>query len=159
MRSLIPFLALFFLLSGCAAAGKLDFGGDDKKPFELRWAWEKGVEQSKAEPGKVDADGVYQPETPEATAALQFPDIHAGMNVEIRPEVKLTPTVGVEILEFKVPYLRWFNVQAQAGNQLIDVYCGKKLLSVYEITAGAWFGYDMDEHDTCWGVGGTLIKF
>ena len=156
-RLFIPLLFPAFL--GCSVTRALDFGGSDEKPFEFRFAWQKRFETSKAEPGKVDAEGVYQPETPEVDAALQFPDIHAGLNAEVRPEFKLTPTVGVEVVEFKVPYLRWFNVQVQGGNQLVDVYLGKRLISVFEVTIGPWYGYDFEEHDTCWGVGGTLIRF
>jgi hypothetical protein len=36
---------------------------------------------------------------------------------------------------------------------------GKRLVSVFEVTAGAWVGWDFDEDDVAWGVGGTLIKF
>ena len=148
-----------FLISGCAVTRALDFGGSDDKPWDFRWGWEHGIEQSKAKPGEVDEDGVYQPETPEVDAILGFPDVHAGLMVVVQPKSRITPTVQIEALEFKVPYARWFSVQAGAGAQLAEVYMGKRLVSVFEITAGGWVGWDFDEDDVAWGVGGTLIKF
>lgn len=147
------------LMSGCALTRALDFGGDPKKAWDFRWGWEKGIETSKAKPGGVDENGVYQPETPAVDAILGFPDIHAGMMVVAQPAGRFTPTVQVEILEFKVPYARWFSLQAGAGNQLVDLYLGKRLVSVFEITVGPWVGWDFEEDAKAWGVGGTLIKF
>ena len=158
MRLLAIVLALLFL-PGCAVTRALDFGGSDDHPWDFRWGWEKGIETSKADPGEVDEEGVYQPETPEVEAILGFPDVHAGLMGVIKPEGRITPTVQVEALEFKVPYARWFSLQAGAGAQLAEVYLGKRLVSVFEITAGPWVGWDFDEHDVAWGVGGTLIKF
>lgn len=147
------------LCSGCSVMRALDFGGSDDRPWDFRWGWEHGIEQSKAEPGEVDEEGVYQPETPEVDAILGFPDIHAGIMVVVKPESRITPTVQVEILEFKVPYARWFSVQAGAGAQLAEFYVGKRLVSVFEVTAGPYVGWDFEEDDVAWGIGGTLIKF
>lgn len=158
MRTIWMLFAFPFLV-GCSVMKTLDFGGVDEKPFEARFAWQKRFETSKADPGKIDDKGVYQPETPEVEAALQFPDIHAGMSVVIQPKPRITPTVNVEIVEFKVPVLRWFSVQVGAGNQLAEIYLGKRLVSVFEITAGPWVGYDFEEHDRSWGVAATLIRF
>ena len=158
-RALLLLLLSSPCLMSCSVVRALDFGGTDEKPFEFRFAWQKRFETSTAKPGEVDESGVYQPETPEVDAALQFPDIHAGLAAEVRPELKITPVIGIEACEFRLPYLRWFNVQVQGGNQLVDIYCGKRLVSVYEITAGAWIGHDFDENSTCWGFAATLIKF
>lgn len=146
-------------LTGCSVLRVLDFGGDPKKNWDFRWGWDHGIEKSKAKPGEVDESGVYQPETPEVEALLSFPDIHAGMVVLVQPKARITPTVHVEAFEFKVPYLRWFSVQAGAGAQLMDVYLGKRLLSVFEVTVGGFVGWDFDTDAWCWGVGGTLIRF
>lgn len=158
MRLITVVLGLVFL-PGCSVMRALDFGGSDDRPWDFRWGWEKGIETSKADPGEVDDDGVYQPETPEVEAILGFPDVHAGLMVEVKPKSRITPTVQIEALEFKVPYARWFSLQGGAGAQLAEVYLGKRLVSVFEITVGPWVGWDFDEHDVAWGVGGTLIKF
>ncbi len=156
---LVAAVLLALASTGCSVMRALDFGGTDEKPFEFRWGWEHGIEQSKAKPGEVEKDGVYQPEAQEVDAILGFPDIHAGLMVVVQPESRITPTVQVEAFEFKVPYARWFSVQAGAGAQLAEVYMGKRLVSVFKVTAGAWVGWDFDEDDVAWGVGGTLIKF
>jgi hypothetical protein len=137
----------------------LDFGGDDKKPFEFRLGWERGIEVGQGKPGTVDANGVYKPETPEAEAILQFPDIHAGIVAEIQPDPRMTPTVAVELCDFKLWKARWFSVHVGAGSQLAYAFLGKRLVSVFEVHIGPWVGWDFDEHDWAWGIGGSLIKF
>jgi hypothetical protein len=148
-----------FLLTGCSVLRVLDFGGDDKKPFEFRLGWDKGVEHSTAKPGQTDDQGVYQPETPEVEAVLNMPNINAGMAAEIQPQPRITPTVSVEAFSFKVPYARWFSVQAGAGDQLVNVYIGKRIVSVFEITVGPWVGWDTEKDDWAFGIGGTIIRF
>ena len=145
-------------MNGCTLFRALDFGGDDRS-WSFRWGWEKGVEVSKASPGEVDDEGVYQPESPEVGAILGFPDVHAVLMAELQPDPRITPTVAGELCEFKVPYARWFSVQVGAGNQLVYGYIGKRLVSVFEITVGPWLGWDFEEHAPAWGFGGTLIRF
>lgn len=152
-------LAVIPFLPACTVMKFLDFGGDDTKAWEFRMGYDKGIEQSTAPPGQTDEQGVYQPETPEAQALLGFPDIHAGLNVLIASKPRITPTVGLELAEFKVPYLRWFNIQVQGGTDLVDIYIGKRLLAIYEVTAGAWYGHDFTNNRQTVGVGFTLIKF
>jgi len=156
----IALLAIAVLmLGGCSVLRALDFGGTDEKLFEFRFGWEKGIERSEAEPGGIDEHGVYQPETSEVEAILGFPDIHAGLMGVVQPEGRITPTVQVELFEFKLPWLRWFSVQAGAGAQLAELYLGKRLISVFEVTFGPWLGWDFEEDAIGWGVGGTLIRF
>lgn len=156
MLKTLPAIVLGILMSGCAA---LDFGGDDKKPFEFFWGWQHGVHDSAAKPGEVDEHGVYKPETPEAEALLGFPNIHAGIAYEIRPQSRVTPTVSVEAFRVKVPYARWWELQIGAGAQLVEASFTKRLLSVYEVTAGPWIGWNFERHAVAWGVCFTLIKF
>ena len=151
--------AILFAGTGCSVLRALDFGGSDHKTFEFRWGWEKGIETSKANPGEVDDEGVYQPEAPEVNAILGFPDVHAGLMAELQPDPRMTPTVAGELFEFKVPYARWFSIQVGAGNQLAYGYIGKRLVAVFEITVGPWLGWDLEEHAPAWGFGGTLIRF
>jgi hypothetical protein len=158
MRILFAVLACA-ALSGCSILRALDFGGDQTKPFEFRFGWERGIERSQAKPGGVDEHGVYKPETPEAEALLSFPDVHAGTMVVVQPHARITPIVLVEICEFKLWHLRWFSLQVGAGHQLAEVYLGKRLLAVLEITVGGWVGWDFEEDSVGWGVGGTLIRF
>lgn len=153
MKRFFFWLYALVFLTGCSSV-PLDFGGDSDKLVEIRMSWQ--AHKPAAQPS--DEKPPFEV-PPEVVATYQFPDIHAGMNYVLGTEKRLTPTVGIEILEFKLPVVRWFNVQAQGGNQLVDIYVGKRFTSVIEITAGAWWGYDFEEHDTTWGLGATLIKF
>jgi len=167
LRALAGFVALL-ACQGCSVMKALDFGGTDAKPFEFHFGWEHGIHDGKAPPGKVDQDGVYTPETPEVDSILGFPNIHAGVAGEIEPKGHVTPTVQVEACRFKVPELRWWEIQVGAGTQMVDIYLGKRLVSVYEVTAGPWVGWDFDYSHTrgpnfldklAYGVMVTLIKF
>lgn len=162
--------ACLFALPGCSVLRALDFGGDDKKAFEFAWGWEHGVAEARpgTKPGGVDDQGVYKPETPEAEAVLGFPNVHAGVAGEIRPKGRMTPTVAVEAFRVKFPYVRWWELQVGAGAQIAEVSFTKRLVSVFEITAGPWAGWDFEESHKrgpnfldkmAWGVTGTLIKF
>lgn len=159
-RALVCLLLLPFL-AGCSVLAALDFGGDPGKAFEFRFGWEHGTYQAApgTPPGGFDKNGVYKPETPEADAALTFPNLHTGVAAEITPRPRVTPLIGITAFEFKVPYARWFSVQAQAGDEFAEVYVGKRLVSVWEITAGPWFGRDLGEHRWALGAAMTLIKF
>lgn len=152
-------LALVPFVLGCAVMRALDFGGDPGKQWEFRFGFEHGIETTEGKPGTTNPDGTYVPETPEVDAILSFPDVHAGLNVVIQSKPRISPTVGIELCEFKVPYLRWFNVQVQGGTDLADIYIGKRLVSVFEITVGPWVGWDFAEDRLAFGAGGTLIKF
>lgn len=154
-------IVLGLAASGCSFLSALDFGGDDKVAWEFHWGWEHQIAQAKpgTPNGGVDEHGVYKPETTEVDAILGFPNIHAGVFGELSPQAKMTPVVNMTLFTFKVPYARWFSVQAGAGNQLVEVYLGKRLVSVFEITFGPWFGWDFDRHEKAYGLGGTLIKF
>jgi hypothetical protein len=149
------------LMGGCSLMKALDFDGDPEKSFEFRFGWDRGIETSKAKPGKTDDHGVYQPETAGADAILRFPGVSAGFAVEIQPDARITPTIGVEAFRFKtpVPYMRWWIVQVGAGAQLADVYVGKLLVPIVDLTVGPWVGWDFETDDVAWGLQGTIFKF
>lgn len=143
-----------------ASCAVLDFGGDEKVPFEFRSFLTDGPrvgEEDPENPG-FDKDGNKIPPQ-EVLATYQFPDIHAGLHAVMGKGPRITPTVSVELFEVKIPYARWFSVQASAGDQLVDVYLGKRLTSIFEVTVGPFYGWDFEERDWTWGVGGTIIKF
>lgn len=148
----------------------LDFGGDPQSSWEIHGGWDHGVHAAAAgtPQGQADKNGVYQPETPEAQAALGFPNISAGVAGEVKPKGNITPTVQVEAFRFKVPELRWWEVQVGAGDNMAEIYLGKRLVSVFEITAGPWAGWDFTNshlegpnflRKVAYGVMFTLIKF
>jgi hypothetical protein len=155
MFCLLPFVG------GCSFLSALDFGGVEKIPFEFRLGTDHGIHQAApgTKDGAVDDKGVYKPETPAASALLEFPNVHAGMMVEIRPKAHLTPVVQLEACSAKAPYVGWWEIQVGAGANVAEVYLGKKLLSVWEITVGPCFLRDIDQHKFGFGGIGTVIKF
>jgi len=157
-RVFMSILPLFFLsLSACRF---LDFGGDDKKAFELRFFWDRAPAIGAEDPENkgYDKDGNKIP-SPEVYATYYMPDICTGLNVVVQPTARITPVLGIELCEFKLPYVRWFSVQLQAGSQLADLYIGKRLTSIFEVTIGGFVGRDFETNDWAWGIGGSLLKF
>jgi hypothetical protein len=152
-------LVLGLSLSGCKVLAALDFGGDPKSDWDFKFGWQHDIHDSSAKPGEVDENGVYKPETPEVDAILGFPNIHAGIAGQIRPVGRVTPVVAIEVCRVKVPWLRWWELQIGAGNQLVEVSFTKRLVSVFEVTAGPWIGWDFDRHSVAYGACFTLIKF
>lgn len=155
MMCMIPFLV------GCQFLSVLDFGGVESEPFEVRAGWDHRIHQAKpgTKPGEVDKDGVYKPEVKEAEALLAFPNVHSGILLEVRPESRITPVVQLELLSAKAPYVGWWEIQVGAGANVAQVYLGKRLLSVLEITVGPCFLRDIDEHAWGWGGIATIIRF
>jgi hypothetical protein len=148
-------------LQGCAFVKALDWDDDPKSAFDFRFGWDHGVVQSKAKEGEVDKDGVYQPEGGASTSILAFPGVSTGLVEEIKPKARMTPVVALEAFRFKtpVPYFRWWVVQVGGGAQLAEVYLGKLLVPVVDITLGGWYGWDFDRRRGAYGIGGTIFKF
>lgn len=142
------------ILSGCA----LDFGGSGKS-----WDFKPGFEHLKIGPGKpggFDKDGNYIPEIPEVVTTYSIPDISIGSIGTINgSNSKITPYTGVELFEFRIPYVRWFKTELVVGNQLTGFYLGKRWSSIFEITTGVFFGRDFDSDGWVWGIGADFIKF
>lgn len=155
----VSLLCLALLCSGCAA---LDFGGDKGKAWQFKSGWNPGgIKIGKEDPNNLgfDTDGNLIPENTEILMTYQFPDVSAGYGVLVQPESRTTPTIGIELAEFKTPYLRWFVVQGMVGDDLAAVYLGKRFTSIYEITGGIFYGRDQRSNEETWGVAFTLLKF
>ena len=147
------------LFSGCAA---LDFGGDSEKIWDFRWGWnQSGISIGEEDPDNpgFDRDGNLIPENPEILSTYTFPDTTAGYGILVQPASRTTPTLGLELAEFKTPYLRWFSLQAILGDDLVGMYLGKRFTSIYEVTAGLFYGRDQRVNSETWGVAFTLLKF
>lgn len=150
-------LLLPMLVVGCAY---LDFGGDDKQAFEFRTFWSEAPYIGKENPETpgYDADGNKIP-PPEVLATYAFPDITAGIHASIGGNHRITPTVGVELFEAKIWKARWFSGQIFAGSNVVGFGFYKRWTSIFEVTTGPFIGYDTEDNDTVWGIGGTLTKF
>ena len=147
MTKLLVSVLMICLFTGCSSF--------EVKPF---WGDAPQIGKENPETPGFDKDGNKIP-SPEVLATYYFPDIHAGYAWVDGDKGKLTPTLGVEILEVKVPVLRWFSIQLGAGTDELHVYVGKRFTSVFEITAGPMFSRRFDEEEWSWGFGATVIKF
>jgi hypothetical protein len=155
----VSLVALALLCAGCAS---MDFGGKSDRAWEFRWGWnQSGVTVGEEDPDNpgFDREGNLIPENPEVLATYQFPDTTAGYGILVQPTSRTTPTLGLELAEFRTPYLRWFSVQAVVGDDLVGGYLGKRFTSIYEITGGLFYGRDQRINSETWGVAFTLLKF
>lgn len=145
------------VLPGCSI---LDLGEKDDEPWEFRLGWDKGIKIGEEDPDNpgFDRDG-NKIVSGEVLATYTLPDVHTGIAWVNGEDPRITPTVNVELCEFKVPYLRWFSVQVGAGSQEAHIYLGKRLTSIFEVTVGPMLVRRFDEDDWVWGIQGTLIKF
>ena len=156
----IHILTLAAILSLLPSCSLLDFGGDDEKQWEFQFFWDQGPqigEEDEDNPG-FDKDGNKIP-PPEVLATYLFPDVSAGYAWLDGDDPKITGTLNIEIAEFKVPYLRWFSIQAGAGSNEAHIYVGKRLTSIVEVTIGPMLARRFDEDDWVLGIQATLIKF
>lgn len=151
MRCIVPVL---LCLTGCSAF-PLDFGGDSKKSFEWRWSWTRA--KPAAQPGDEKPPFDAPPEV-EATYAM--PDIHAGLLYSLSGgDSRLTPSLGLEIAEFKLPVVRWFVIEIVAGKDLVGFYVGKRLTSIFEISIGGGICWDLETDDWVPVIGADILKF
>ncbi len=157
MRNIAIFLPL--LLVGCAGF-QLDFGGDDDKDWEFKFFWDDRPQVGEEDPENpgFDKDGNKIP-PPEVLATYAMPDIHAGYAWLDGDDPKVTPTINVELAEYKVPYLRWHIIAVGGGSNEAHIYVGKRLTSIVETSIGVMWAYRFDEDEWVIGVQGTLIKF
>lgn len=153
-KLLVALLPLLF-----ASCSTLDFGGSDSS-WEWKWGWDKGVEVGEEDPENpgFDRDGNKIP-SPEVLATYTFPDIHTGIAWIGSDDARITPTLNLELAEFKVPYLRWFSVQVGAGANETHVYLGKRMTSIFEVSVGPMLIRDFETNEWVGGIQGTLIKF
>lgn len=154
----VALASLALLCSGCAGFG----GPCTKESWDIRLGWnQSGITVGMEDPDNpgFDKDGNLIPDNPEILATYQFPDVTAGYGVLVQPSSRTTPTLGLELAEFKTPYLRWFSVQAMVGDDLAALYLGKRFTSIYEITGGLFYGRDQRANVETWGLAFTLLKF
>lgn len=158
MRSLLAFA--LSLLTGCSFLGGLDRLGNNEPAWDFRLTWDRFPAPGPENPSTpgFDADGNRIP-APETQALFSFPPITAGLSVEAYPHVRVTPTVGVAVIDFKVPYARWMDVQLFGGSQELGVGIYKRWTSIIELTTGAGLIWDFEAKKPGAVLGFTITKF
>ena len=110
--------------------------------------------------GHFDDEGNWIPDDPTIAMTYRIPDISSGFLFDAR-RLKVTPTISVELFEFKAPwkYLSNYKVDLGVGYQRVFGYLGIRLTSIFEISVGAVGGWDWDTNDYFYGPAFTIIKF
>lgn len=153
-------LSLALAGEGCSFLGSLDQMHNQEPAWELHLTWdrtEKIGPEDPANPG-FDKDGNKIPK-PETAALFNFPPITAGLEMTVLDRVKMTPTVGIALLDLKVPYARWFDVQVFGGYQQAGLGLYKRFTSIIEICAGVGVVWDFDRRRPLPVIGVTITKF
>jgi hypothetical protein len=58
-----------------------------------------------------------------------------------------------------VPYLGTLKLDAGVGYQRTFVYVGKLWTNIFEISTGAFVGWNFEDKELSYGVGATIIRF
>lgn len=156
-------LSLVFALAGCSFFGSLDQIHEKEPPFDVHFTWDRGPDigppATTGEDGKkYDKDGNLIP-TPETKATYSFPPVTAGLDATVWDKYKVTPTIGIALIDLKVPYARWFDVQVFGGYQQAGIGLYKRFTSIIEICAGVGVVWDFDLRKPLPVVGFTITRF
>lgn len=137
------------ILSGCAN-------------FNPGWISEESyaVEGVEAPLGGHFEGEEWVPDNPDIAMTYKIPDISSGFLFDVR-ELKLTPTIQIELLEFDAPwkYFSTFKMDAGVGYQRAYGYLGVLLTSIFEISVGVSAGWNWETNDYFYGPSFTIIKF
>ncbi len=152
--------ALALALGGCSFFSGLDQIHQNEPAWDIHLTWDRTEHietEDPANPG-FDKDGNKIPK-PETAALFNFPPITAGLGVTVESPVKVTPTVGVALVDLKAPYVRWMDVQAFGGYQQLGVGLYKRWTSIVEICTGVGVVRDFDQRRWLPMIGVTITKF
>lgn len=159
----LPIVSLALVLGGCSFFGSLDQIHENEPSWAFQFTWERGPDigpaASTGEDGKkYDKDGNLIP-SPETKATYSFPPITAGLDITVWDKYKMTPTLGVALIDAKAPYLRWMDVQVFGGYQQAGIGVYKRFTSIIEICAGVGVVWDFDMKKPIPVIGITITKF
>lgn len=110
--------------------------------------------------GHFDKEGNWVPDKPEIAMTYKLPDISSGAIYDI-PARKVSPAIQIELFEIDthVPYLRTLKLDAGVAYQRGYLYVGKLLTNIFEVSIGAWCGWNFEDRKLAYGVGLTIIRF
>lgn len=111
--------------------------------------------------GHFDEDGNWIPNDETIKLTYKIPDISSGFLFDIAT-LDVTPSIQVELLEFDIPfipYLETWKLDAGVAYQRVYGYFGPLITSIFEISVGAFVGWNWEDKELSYGVGFTIIKF
>ena len=118
--------------------------------------------------GRFNEKGEWVPDDPTIELTYKIPDISAGFLFDAN-SLDVTPSLQIEIVEFDLPggpfrdtFLRWvrtWKFDFGVAYQRAYFYLGPRLTSIFEISVGAFCGWNWEDEELSYGVGFTVIKF
>jgi len=158
-KTLISFLLVIVLLCGGCAEFRPSWVSEN--------AWE--VQQDEITPddfdgplgGRFNENGEWIPDDPTIEWTYKILDISAGFLFDAN-SLDVTPSLQIEIVEFDIsplPYLRTWKFDFGVAYQRAYFYLGPRLTSIFEISVGAFCGWNWEDEELSYGVGFTVIKF
>ena len=120
--------------------------------------------------GHFDEEGNWIPNNPDIAATYKIPDISAGFLFDIAPAVRrekrwwdgmALPAIQIELFEWNtgVDYINTIKFDFGVGYKRVYLYGGKLWTNIFEISTGAFVGWDWGSNDLSYGLGATIIKF
>lgn len=158
MRNTVFAMALL-LLSGCSVF-RPGFMREDAIAVEANPTNDKVEGVDGPTGGHFDTEGNWVPDNEEIPATYKIPDIGAGFIFDIH-SLDVSPSLQIELLEVDthVPYLRTLKLDGGVAYQRGYVYLGKLWTNIFEVSTGAFVGWNWEDNDLSYGVGATIIRF
>ena len=153
-------LAVALLLSGCA---QFRPGWISENSFDVEIAEGTINEGDFDGPlgGHFNDEGEWIPDDATIGWTYRIPDISAGFIFDI-PKLEAIPSIQVEIIEFDIPFIRYFKtwkVDFGVAYQRVYGYIGPRITSIFEISIGGFCGWTWKDEELAYGLGFTIIKF
>jgi len=158
MKKLVLLLSFLLSFSGCAE-------------FRPSWISESSYSIDKTEiteedfdgprNGHFDEEGNWIPDDKTIAWTYKIPDISSGFLFDAAT-LDVTPSIQVELLEFDIPfipYLDTWKFDVGVAYQRVYGYFGPLITSIFEISVGAFVGWNWEDEELSYGVGFTIIKF
>lgn len=110
-----------------------------------------------------DSTGEWIPDKKEISTTYRLPDISSGMLVDFGniKKVKVSPSLQIELFEVDthIPYLRTLKLDFGVAYMRTYFYIGKLWTNIFEVSTGAFIGWDFEEKNLSFGLGCTIIRF
>lgn len=110
--------------------------------------------------GHFDEDGQWVPNDSAIEATYKLPDIGAGFIFDVN-SMDISPSLQVELLEINttLPYLGTLKLDAGVAYQRAYLYVGKLFTSIFEVSAGGFYGWNFEDKTYSFGFAATIIRF
>lgn len=150
-------ILLSLILSGC---GSVRLGWIDENSYETEQSDSILPDDIGPLGGHFDEDDKWIPDDEDIVLTYKIPDISAGFIFDART-LEVSPSISIELFEFDthIPYVRRLKFDAGVAHQRTFGYVGKLWTSIFEISTGAFIGWNWKEQELSYGAALLIIKF